>query len=124
MPNWSPDEMKVIEGHLGDLRQGQVDALVAAKACLPELRRVWKSQSLRPRLLNAVHQRVLSRAKALGIVFPKQRLRAEEARLVEPYARGGIRGIRDSHLLESGETVTRHEALPAQRLGEGMKDEG
>jgi hypothetical protein len=32
--------------------------------------------------------------------------------------------IRDSYLLESWETVTQNETLPAQRTGEGMKDEG
>jgi len=93
-PNWSPEELKVVERHVRGLGRGShADALEAARACRDELKRIWRSRGPHARRpLNAVHLKVLGQASALGLAWSKHAWAEEEIRLVEPYVQAYLHG--------------------------------
>jgi hypothetical protein len=92
VPNWSPDELAVIDRHVRKIGRGHPDALAAARACLDELEQVWKSRPRSRRTLLGVHQKVLGQAKVRGVCWTKHSWTREEVRLVEPFVRAYLQG--------------------------------
>ena len=112
-PKWSREELKVIDRHARELARGHhAGSRAAAKACLPELKPIWKSWRPRARrTLGGVRQELLVRARALGLAWPGHSWTGEETRFVEPYVQACLRGDYPS---PRAAALACYDALPAR----------
>jgi len=92
-PNWSPEELKVVDHYVRKLGRGHEDAMSISRACLAEMERTRRLRRAGVRrTLVAVHSRLLMRAHSLGLAWTKHSWTDEEIRLVEPDVQAFLRG--------------------------------